>query len=189
MRTEILPCYVVCDVSSSTTDHLDELNAGLREFRDSGTDTDVLVRVCIVSFAGAPRLLHPLRPLAELPEVAAPQPKVGSNFGPVFAFLRDTIDRDMRVIEAGRSPVRRPVVFFASDGRPTDPTTWHTAYDALVDPGWQASPSVVAFGIGAADHLVLCRIGTSGVFLGRDGVRMGTALRVSMTSSASPRHG
>ncbi|WP_245782248.1 vWA domain-containing protein [Actinokineospora terrae] len=169
-------------------EHIDELNAGLREFRDAVPSAAAQVRVGVVGFAGVPRLLHPLRPIAELPEVTAPRPRVGTNFGLAFTFLRTTIDGDVRALKAGQSPVCRPVVFFASDGRPTDPTTWPAAYAALADPDWSASPTVVAFGFGAADDRTLSRIGVSGVFLSRDGVRVATALNVSVTWSTPCEH-
>ncbi|PPK64823.1 hypothetical protein V5P93_006226 [Actinokineospora auranticolor] len=187
MRPDISPCYVVCDMSSSVVDHIDELNAGLREFRGAvHADRSAIdrVRVGVVGFAGAPRLLHPLRPVVELPEVTAPRPRVGSNFGLAFTFLRGVIDRDVRELTAERLVVRRPVMFFVSDGRPTDPVTWPAAHAALTDPRWPAHPTAVAFGVGAADQGTLARIGTAQVFLGRDGVRVGTALTVSMAWSA-----
>jgi uncharacterized protein YegL len=183
MGFEVLPCYVVCDVSFSMTDHMDELEAGLREFRGAvHADPSVAgrVRVCVVVFAETPRVLHPLRPAVELAVLPGPRPSGGTNFGPAFTLLRETIDRDVRGLKAHRLLVRRPIVFFTSDGRPTDPVTWPAAFAALADPAWAVRPNVIAFGIGAADHDTLGRIGTFRVFLGQDGVRIGTALIVSV---------
>ncbi|GAA3013078.1 vWA domain-containing protein [Actinokineospora diospyrosa] len=191
MRTEVLPCYVVCDLSSSMADHVGELNLGLREFRAAvcaDAPAAARTRVGVVGFAGIPRLLHPLRPITELPELTVPRPRVGTNFGLTFTFLRETIERDVRALKADQSLVRRPVVFFASDGRPTDPTTWPKAYDALADPRWPTRPRVVAYGIGVADRRTLGRIGVSGVFLGQDGIPVATALGVSVTRQATPEH-
>lgn len=184
MESDVLPCYVVCDVSFSMTDHLDELNAGLREFRGAvHADPTVAarVRVCVVGFAETPTVLQPLRPAAELAELTEQEPSAGTNFGPAFAFLREAIDRDVRGLKEHRLRVRRPIVFFTSDGQPTDPATWPSAFAALTDPDWATRPNVVAFGIGDADEGTLGRIGTFRLFLGRDGVRLGTALTVSVT--------
>lgn len=184
MEPDVLPCYVVCDVSFSMTDHLHELNAGLREFRGAvHADPTVAarVRVCVVGFAETARMLQPLRPAAELTELAEQQPSAGTNFGPTFVFLRETIDRDVRLLKESRLRVRRPIVFFTSDGQPTDPATWPSAFAALTDPGWTTRPNVVTFGVGEADEGTLGRIGTLRMFLGRDGVRLGTALTVSVT--------
>lgn len=192
MEPHVLPCYVVCDVSSSMSDHLDEVNAGLREFRGAlHADPSVaaLVRVCVVGFAEEPLVLQPLGPAAELAELSEARPCAGTNFGPAFAFLRATVDRDVHGLKAQRLRVRRPIVFFTSDGRPTDRASWSAGFDALADPAWAARPHVVAFGVGATDNVTLSRIGTSGTFLRRDGVRFGAALSASVSSSASrPEH-
>ncbi|MBM7775972.1 uncharacterized protein YegL [Actinokineospora baliensis] len=191
MRAEIVPCYVVCDLSSSMADRVGDLNLGLREFRTAvcaDAHAAARTRVGVVGFAGIPRLLHPLRPIEELPDLTVPRPRVGTNFGLAFTFVRETIERDVRALKAERFLVRRPVVFFVSDGRPTDPAAWPKAYNALADPKWPTRPQVVAYGIGAADQRTLGRIGVSGVFLGQDGIRVATALSVSVTRRAAPEH-
>ncbi|XVS65558.1 vWA domain-containing protein [Actinosynnema sp. CA-299493] len=187
MESDVLPCYVVCDVSLSMTDHLDEVNAGLRELRGAvHADPPVAarVRVCVVGFAATPTVLQPLRPAAELTDLSGARPRTGTNFGPAFALLRETIAHDVVALEARGLRVHRPVVFFTSDGRPTDPATWPEAFAALADPAWPHRPTVVAFGLGAVDRGTLDHIGTSRVFLGQDGIRLGTALAVSVTGTA-----
>lgn len=182
MRSGVLPCYVVCDVSFSMIDHIDALNAGLREFRGAvhaERSVAARVRVCVIGFADVPRVVQPLRPAIELAELTWPGPDGGSAFGLVFTLLRDTIDRDVQRLTAHRQPVRRPLVFFTSDGRPTD-SSWPAAFAELTDPTRATHPDVVAFGVGAVDPATLGRIGTSGVFLGRDGVRLGIALTASV---------
>lgn len=187
MGSDVLPCYVVCDVSLSMTDHLAELNAGLREFHGAvHADSAVagLVRCCVVGFAGKPKVLRPLYEMATLPEL--PEMGRGTNFGPAFTLLREAIDRDVRGLKAQRVGVHRPIVFFLSDGQPTDPVTWPAAYAELTDPAWTARPHVIAFGVGDADQVTLGRIGTFRTFFGRDGVRMSTALIATVTL-ACPR--
>lgn len=184
MKSDVLPCYVVCDVSFSMTDHIDELNAGLRQFRGAvHADPSVAARVrcCVVGFAESPTVLQQLRPAAELAELSGPMSCAGTNFGPAFTLLRTAIDNDVRTLKARGLHVHRPLVFFTSDGQPTDPVTWPAAFAALTDPSWAARPNMIAFGIGDADRDTLGRIGTFRTFLGRDGVRMGTALTVSVT--------
>jgi len=182
MGSDVLPCYLVCDVSFSMIDHLDELNAGLREFRGAvHAEPSVAARVsvCVVGFADVPCVVQPLCPANELAELSGPGPDGGSHFGSVFTLLRDTIDRDVRRLSAHRRRVRRPLVFFTSDGRPTD-VDWPAAFAELTDPSRATCPEVVAFGIGAVDPATLSRIGTSRMFLGRDGVRLGAALSASV---------
>lgn len=190
MGSEVLPCYVVCDVSLSMTDHLEELNAGLREFRGAvHADASVAARLrcSVVGFAETSRVLQPLHPTAQLSDLPPPEPAAGTNFGPAFTLLRAAIDQDVRDLKARALRVHRPLVFFLSDGQPTDPVTWPAAFAALTDPLWSARPNVIAFGIGDADQDTLRRIGTFRMFLGRDGVRLSTALIATVTWS-SPEH-
>jgi uncharacterized protein YegL len=184
MGYEVLPCYVVCDVSLSMTDHIDELNAGLREFRGAiHADASVAgkIRCCLVGFAETATVLQPLYPLAEVPVLPKLGSSTGTNFGPAFRFLRTAIERDVQTLKEDSARVHRPLVFFLSDGLPTDPVTWPDAYATLTDPAWTARPDVIAYGVGAADRDTLVRIGTSRTFLSRDGVRMSTALIASVT--------
>lgn len=182
MGSDVLPCYLVCDISFSMIDHFDELNAGLREFRGAAhADRSVaaLVSVCVVGFADVPCVVQPLSPALELAELTGPRLDEGSDFGSAFTLVRQIIDRDVRGLEARGLRVRRPLVFFTSDGRPTDPD-WPTAFARLTDPAWATRPDLIAFGIGAADVTTLGRIGRSRLFLRRDGVRMGAALTASV---------
>jgi uncharacterized protein YegL len=190
MGSEVLPCYVVCDVSLSMSDHIEELNTGLREFRGA-VHADAAVadrlRCSVVGFAETSTVLQPLHPTARLGDLPAPRPGAGTNFGPVFTLLRVAIDRDVRDLKARAVLVRRPLVFFLSDGQPTDPVTWPAAYAALTDPLWPARPDVVAFGVGDADRDTLRRIGTFRVVLGRDGVRLSTVLIATVTRTSADR--
>jgi uncharacterized protein YegL len=165
------------------TDHIDELNAGLREFRGAvHADSSVgeLVRCSVVSFAETPRVLQPLHPTAKLTDLPSLEPCAGTNFGPAFTLLRNAIERDVHALKSRRVRVHRPIVFFLSDGQPTDPVTWPRAFAALTDPAWTCRPNVIAFGVGDADQDTLGRIGTFRTFLGRDGVRLATALIASV---------
>lgn len=190
MGSDVLPCYVVCDVSLSMTDHLADLNAGLREFRGAvHADATIagVLRCSVVGFAETPRVLQPLHPAARIADLPEPEPCAGTNFGPAFTLLREAIERDVRILKSGRRRVHRPLVFFLSDGQPTDPVTWPAAFAALTDPLWSARPNVIAFGVGDADRDTLARIGTFRTFLGRDGVRLSTAL-IATVSWTSPEH-
>jgi uncharacterized protein YegL len=183
MGSDVLPCYVACDVSLSMADHLDELNTGLREFRGAvHADTSVADRILcsVVGFAETPHVVQPLFPMDDLAALPSPRACARTNFGPVFTFLRTAIDQDVLSLERHRLQVHRPMVFFLTDGRPTDPATWPSAFASLTDPAWVRRPRVVAFGVGDADQDALGRIGTFRTYLGRDGVRMGTALIASV---------
>jgi uncharacterized protein YegL len=183
MGSDVLPCYLACDVSLSMADHLEELNEGLREFRGAvHADASIADRVLcsVIGFGEEPSALHGLYLAGEVAELPPPGRCAGTNFGPVFTFLRSAIDLDVRLLETHRVRVHRPLVFFLSDGQPTDPVTWPAAFARLVDPTWERRPRVVTFGVGDADEEALGRIGTFRRYLGRDGVRLGTALIASV---------
>ncbi|NBH08290.1 hypothetical protein [Amycolatopsis sp. SID8362] len=181
MGSDVLPCYVACDISLSMADHIDELNAGLREFRGA-VHASLLDRVLcsVIGFGAEPVLVQRLLPMDELADLPAPGVSAGTDFGPVFTFLRASIESDARVLAAHRLQVHRPLVFFLSDGQPTDPVTWPAALSRLTDPAWESRPRMVTFGVGDADGEVLARIGTYRSYLSRDGVRLGTALIASV---------
>jgi uncharacterized protein YegL len=177
VESDVLPCYVVCDFSLSMTDYIGELRTGLREFRGAVHADPVAaerVWVSVIGMADTPRVLQPLRPAIELVDVDERSRCAETNFGPVFDLLRATVDRDVSALKRNRRAVARPVVFFVSDGRPTDRDAWPAAFAAIADPTWTARPEVIAFGVGSADPDTLSQIGSSRVFLG--GVRMGAAL-------------
>ncbi|MGW4212657.1 vWA domain-containing protein [Lentzea sp. NPDC004789] len=189
MVREVLPCYVVCDVSLSMADHIDEVNAGMREFRGAvhaDRRAAVQIRLCVVVFAESPLVVQPLRAALDPPEIITPRQESGSDFGSAFTLLRVTIDRDVRNLKAQRIRVRRPVLFFISDGRATDPA-WPEALAQLTAAA--SGPEIIAFGLGAVDPATLDRIGTTRVFLGRDGVRVGIALVSSVArTTLRPDH-
>ena len=69
MVSDVLPCYVVCDVSFSMTDHIDEVNAGMREFRGAvhaDRRATAQIRLCVVVFAERPLVVRPLLPALSL---------------------------------------------------------------------------------------------------------------------------
>jgi uncharacterized protein YegL len=175
VEADVLPCYVVCDFSSSMTDYIGELGAGLREFRAAAHADPVAaarIRVSVIGMARTPWVLQPLRPVVEIIDVAEQSPCAATFFGPVFDFLHARVEEDVNALNDNGLRPLRPIVFFVSDGRPADAAAWPAAHARLT------RLELVAFGVGAADPDTLTRIGTARVFLG--GVRLGTALAATM---------
>jgi uncharacterized protein YegL len=176
----VLPFYVVCDVSFSMMDHIDAVNDSLHELhRAVGSDPVVAerTRFCVIGFSESPEILLPLCKPSEITEISRFTARAATNFGAAFTFLRETITRDVRLLNAGFHRVHRPAMFFLSDGQPTDPATWPAAFAELTDPAWTARPNVIAFGLGDADPATIGRVGTFRAFMGQDGVSPGAALR------------
>jgi uncharacterized protein YegL len=179
MLEQILPFYVVCDQSYSMTDHLDALNNGLAELhRAASTDPVVAdkTRFCLIGFSGTAKILQPLCRLNDVVTIVELTTQAGTSFGAVFTLLRDTIEKDVDALAAGAYRVYRPVVFFLSDGQPTDQVTWPGTFGRLRDPEWPLRPNIIAFGIGDANAATISRIGTFQSFMSTGGVSPGTAL-------------
>jgi uncharacterized protein YegL len=180
MRDLVLPFYVLCDESYSMSDHMNAVNAGLRELhRSVRTDPSVqdVIQICLIGFAENARVLAPLAPPGEFTEIERLSVRAATNFGHAFAVLRRTIELDIDRLRAQRRQVAQPTVFFLSDGQPTDPALWRAAYDHLVDPAWADHPRIVAFGIGDADATTIGTIGSSRAYLAEDATTPATALR------------
>jgi uncharacterized protein YegL len=195
----VLPVYVVRDESFSVIDYVAALNESLLELRRAVGDDPIVgdrSRFCLIGFSESPRVLLPLSRLSAVGEISSLAVPAATNFGAVFMFLRDTIGRDVDLLEKQAYRVCRPAVFFLSDGQPTDPATWPAAFAALTDPSWNARPNLVAFGIGDADPATIGRIGTFRAFVGQNGASPDTvmhgftrALITSIVGSVHPSSG
>ncbi|MGQ0838098.1 vWA domain-containing protein [Actinokineospora sp.] len=180
MSERVLPFYAACDESYSMADHMDTVNAGLRELRRAVcTDPAVTgtTRFCLIGFAGSAKVLVPLSRLGDVTEMTGLSARAATNFGSAFTLLRDTIERDVATLTAASYQVYQPTVFFLSDGQPTDPALWPAAHARLTDPDWPAHPKIIAFGIGDADAATIGRIGTFKAYMSDSGITPGQAVR------------
>ncbi|HEY1570952.1 MAG TPA: hypothetical protein VGG05_06405 [Pseudonocardiaceae bacterium] len=168
MRNRVLPFYVVCDESYSMTDHMDTLRARLRELHHcirANPVVSTVVRVCLIGFADTARLVVPLSAPHDMDDIGTFSTRAASNFGAVFTLLRETIERDVAELRAQSYDIHRPIVFFLSDGQPTDPAMWQHPYARLVEPAWPDRPKIVAFGIGDADPVTIRAVGEFKAFV------------------------
>lgn len=194
MPERILPCYVVFDESCSMADHMDSLNSGLRELNGTLLGEPAIAgraRLCVIGFAETARVVTPLSVPGPGVEPRGSATGTETNFGAAFDVLRDTIQRDVDALRTASCAVHQPVVFFLSDGQPTD-AAWPSALAGLQDPGWPARPRIVAFGIGDADMTTIARIGTHGAYLStgdlspREAVREFTSALAGSVVAAEP---
>ena len=86
-----------------------------------------------------------------------------THYGGVFRLLRNQIERDVRDIKAQGHRVYRPIVFFLTDGAPSD-SSWLEAFESLSPTAFRLSPRIVAFGLGDASKADIARIGDAGAF-------------------------
>ena len=55
--------------------------------------------------------------------------------------------------------MNRPIVFFISDGEPTD-TNWKAAHAQVADKSWPFSPHIISFGVGGAQADTIREVAT-----------------------------
>lgn len=173
---QILPFYLLCDESSSMEgDRIGTINAALPELHQ---EISVNPRVSdkahfgVVAFntsAWVRLALSDLSDVVEMPELVA---QGTTNYTAAFDLMHDTIEKDVRRLKSLQHTVYRPVVFFLTDGVPTDGqghldemNSWTAAHDALVSPDFLAHPNIVAFGIGECDADIIRRVATFKAFV------------------------
>jgi uncharacterized protein YegL len=186
---QILPFYLLCDESSSMEgDRINTINAALPELHQ---EIAVNPRVAdkahfgVIGFntGAAVRLeLSDLSDVLDMPELVA----LGTtNYTAAFDLTRDTIVKDVRRLKSLQHQVLRPVVFFLSDGLPSDgqgnldsTNSWTDAWEALTSPDFRAHPNIVAFGIGECDAEIIRRVATFKAFVqNEDAMSPAAALR------------
>lgn len=198
-RASILPIYLACDLSSSMGDggRIEALRDAVAALRDAIWLNPVVsdcARIAIVGFASRAWLALPLCDLALVDELPVLEPNGLTSYAAVFRLLRDTIRADVEQLAGDDLRVWRPLVFFVSDGEPTDQAAqWRAAHARLVDRTFAGSPEIVAFAVGDASAATLATVATSRCFVARSGTAVrdaiaeigGIVIRSVVASSAS----
>jgi len=166
-RGHLLPVYVLADESASMGDCIGELDAGLNSLREALRAEPVTaskVRVSVLGFSDDVVIhvhLADLRRVAELPRLAA---RASTNYGAAFAALQRLIPQDVWGLKASRYGVHRPVVFFLSDGQPSD-EGWQVYHRRLTDRhSLREAPNIIACGIGDAEPETIIQVATAPAF-------------------------
>ena len=167
---QVLPFYLLCDESGSMSGiPIDAVNEGLqkiwKELIKSPATADK-AWVSVISFSDNAEVLVPLTDLQLLASMPGCQTKGGTNYGNAFRKMKQVIDSDVMNLKAQQLKVIKPVVFFMSDGEPTD-AGWKQAHAELTDPSYAFRPHIMSFGIGSADAQTINDVATE---VGRDGL-------------------
>lgn len=127
------PFYIVCDVSESMHRKRNGAESELTPFEAMQESLLELVDFCVdhveaadiahlgvLTFADDAKVIRHLRKLSDGPEVN-PLPKgTYTNYVKVFTKLSDVVAADIRQLESRQLRVKRPVVFFITDGYPQE---------------------------------------------------------------------
>jgi uncharacterized protein YegL len=137
----------------------------------------------IISFNTRPHVISQMTDIEDVAGLPQVECQGLTNFAPMFALLREQIERDVPQLQAVGIQVLRPVVFVLTDGSPTDPGTWESALDNVLDKGWKSHPNTIAYGFGGAKEEVLARIATVAAYRAEPGNRdIAKALTTALTS-------
>ena len=129
-QEEAWPFYIVCDVSASMRNQngrrqgeltpFEAMEDALNELVDFAEDHVVhrdIAHLGLITFADDPEVVWPLRRLSE---ACCRQPAEGNVYQlrEVFSMLSDVVEADLQRLVQSNLTVKRPTVFFITDGKP-----------------------------------------------------------------------
>ncbi|MFI6924728.1 hypothetical protein ACIBIZ_32625 [Nonomuraea spiralis] len=163
-RGVLLPAYVAADESASMGPYHHDLSGGLASLCNGLRAEPMIaakVRLAILGFSDDVRerqRLSDMRMVDRLPQLAV---RGATNYGAVFADLLGRIPHDVRMLKNDGYKVHRPVVFFLSDGQPTDGRHWQGPHQRLVDrETLPVAPNIIACGVGEARAETMLQVAT-----------------------------
>ncbi|SNT19843.1 vWA domain-containing protein [Actinacidiphila glaucinigra] len=166
---QILPFYLVCDESGSMIGpNIDAMNKALPELhQEISTNPTVAdkTRFCLIGFSDDAKVLQPLVDLSDIDSLPALAGGGLTAYGEAFRALLRCIEGDVTTLKGQGHEVYRPVVFFLSDGIPTD-AGWEQAHKELVQARY--GPKIIAFGIGEADPGTISQVANFRAFMQQD---------------------
>jgi uncharacterized protein YegL len=166
---QILPFYLLCDESGSMIgEPIDVINGALPDLHhEISTNPTVAdkTRFCLIGFSDTATVLQPLADLSDIDSVPALAAGGLTSYRDAFHILLRCVEADVAALKAEGHEVYRPVVFFLSDGIPTDPD-WEQAYKELTQSRF--CPKIIAFGIGEAQEPTIARVANFRAFMQKD---------------------
>ena len=130
-QEEAWPFYIVCDVSASMRNQTGGRHGGLTPFEamedalnelvDFAEDHVVasdIAHLGLITFADDAKVVMPLRRLSEGVSVGTLPKGTYTNYAEAFSTLSDVIEADLQRLAHSKLTVKRPTVFFITDGKP-----------------------------------------------------------------------
>jgi uncharacterized protein YegL len=159
---EVILFYICCDESVSMAQNggIDAINFSLPELHAQLVEDPLVVdksRLAIIAFSDTAQVVLPLSKATDIVDMPGVAEVGGTHYGEAFRALRETIDNDVEMMKAQGFRVYRPVVFFITDGEPTD-AGWEAEYNLLMASRYY--PHIISWGVDGADAATLQRIAT-----------------------------
>ncbi|HTJ71250.1 MAG TPA: hypothetical protein VL551_27150 [Actinospica sp.] len=158
----VMPFYIICDVSSSMSGDMGDLNKALNDLVNDimrSPVVDDLVMLSVITFGSTAQTVVKL---ASPSSITLPTLTSGGGtvYGAAFREYDRAFTADRARLKAEGKKVYRPCVFFLSDGAPGDRDYKQTfrslfAYDPETRQGNKAFPYVVSFGFRDAPEQVM----------------------------------
>ncbi|MFB7630106.1 hypothetical protein ACFC0M_04040 [Streptomyces sp. NPDC056149] len=181
-RGVLLPAYVLADESGSMGPYQSELSGGLISLCE-GLRAEPMIaaklRLAILGFSDDVQVrlaVADMRTETTLPKVVI---RGLTNYEAVFDDLLARIPSDVQWLRGEGYKVHRPVVFFLSDGQPTDGGSWRGPHARLIDKTQTpTAPNIVACGIGDAQPATMVEVATRPefAFVAKPGTDIGQAV-------------
>ncbi|CAM4156534.1 hypothetical protein [Nocardiopsis rhodophaea] len=178
----LLPAYVLADESGSMGPYEEDLSQGLISLCE-GLRAEPMVaaklRLAVLGFSDDVEVrlaVADMRHETSLPKVEI---RGLTNYEAVFDDLLGRIPSDIQWLRGEGYKVHRPVVFFLSDGQPTDPRAWRQPHGRLTDRAQTpTAPNIVACGIGDAEASTMVEVATRPefAFVAKPGTDIGQAV-------------
>jgi uncharacterized protein YegL len=181
-RGVLLPAYVVADESGSMAPYQSELGGGVASLCE-GLRAEPMIaaklRLAVLGFSDDVQVrlaVADMRTETTVPQLAI---RGLTNYRAVFDDLLWRIPADVKWLRGEGYKVHRPVVFFLSDGVPTDGPAWRGPHAVLTDrKQTPAAPNIIACGIGDAQAQTMIEVATSPqfAFVAKSGADVGRAI-------------
>lgn len=166
MPEEVVPYYVICDVSRSMSDDLVKLQDALENLKNDASMDPVLDEFTLFSLITFCEAAKTVVRLARPSEVVLPQLVTvdgDRNFGAAFEEYNRTFRADLARLRTEGQYVHRPCIFFLSAGDPADRGYLETfrsllAYNRETRTGNHAFPYVMTFGFRDAKEKIMAEL-------------------------------
>ncbi|WP_329461503.1 vWA domain-containing protein [Streptomyces sp. NBC_01431] len=178
----LLPAYVLADESGSMAPYVQELSNGLVSLCEGLRSEPMIaakLRLAVLGFSDDVQVrlgVADMRTETSLPQVVI---RGLTNYEAAFDDLLGRIPTDVQWLRSEGYRVHRPVVFFLSDGQPTDGGTWRKPHAQLTDKArTPTSPNIIACGIGDAQPATMLEVATRPefAFVAKPGTDIGQAI-------------